>query len=117
MCCSRRSMSASARDIDQIFTTAAKCRADVKIMMKPSHIGSPAASANTGAEKKYSPVGVIDASSAGREPEFTIAPFTIVPDHTSEAQASPHGPEYIACSNPSALNTKVPAEIAARIAR
>lgn len=60
---------------------------------------------------------MIDASSAERDPEFTIAAFTIVPDHTIEAHASPHGPDCIACSMPNEPNTKVPAEIAVRIAR
>ena len=32
----------------------------------------------------------------------------------SEAHASPHDPECIACSRPNALNTKVPAEIPAQ---
>src|SRR6187402_1486227 len=110
MRCSRRSASTSVRDIDQIFTTAARCRAAAKIMTKPNTTDSPAAIAKNGAERKYSPVGMIEASSAGREPEFTIAPFTIVPDHTSEAHASPHDPEYNVWSKPHALNTKVPAE-------
>jgi hypothetical protein len=49
---------------------------------------------------------MIDASSAERDPEFTIAAFTIVPDHTIDAHASPHGPDCIACSIPNEPNTR-----------